>query len=181
MSPDQLAELRKFLACVEPRLPQAIAIMYSRLLEAIPEAAELFKGDLPEQQKRYLHVLQEIVRLTRSSHLWPVQALTGTATVPAIDKLGSYHSCLGVTPGQFDKMKTVLVECFREYCPERFSAEAEAALGFVFDVLAKASNNTCGIDPEVFAQKNKLPHRDKPAERGSFAGFSGAEAREETL
>ncbi len=179
MSPDQLAELRKFLACVELRLPQAIAIMYSRMLEAIPEAAELFKGNLQEQQQRYLHMLQEVVKLTRSSYLWPVQALTGTSAIPTIDKLGSSHSCLGVTREQFDKMKIVLVQCFREYCPERFNADAEAALGFIFDVLAKASNNTCNIDPEVFARKNKLPHRDRRVEPGSFAGFFGAEAVDE--
>ena len=65
--------------------------MYSRLLEAIPEAAGLFKGNVQEQQAQYLRMLREIVKLTRSSHLWPVQAITGTSSIPAIDKLGSFH------------------------------------------------------------------------------------------
>lgn len=174
MSPQQLAELRKFLTCIEARLPQAIAIMYSRFLEAIPEAAGLFKGDLQEQQEQYLHMLREIVKLTRSSHLWPVQAITGTSSIPAIDKLGSFHSCLGVQREHFDKMKTMLVQCFYEYCPEHFNADAEVALGFIFDVLAQASNGTCGINPDVWANKNKLPHQHKTVEPGSFAGFFGA-------
>ncbi len=179
MSPDQLAELRKFLACVEERLPQAVAIMYSRFLEEVPEAAGLFNGNLQEQQERYMRMLREIVKLTRSSHLWPVQAFTGTPAIPAIDKLGSLHSCRGVTREHFDRMKTMLVQCFYEYCPERFNADAEAALGFIFDVVANASTGTCSIGPEVFARKNQLPHQNRTAEPGSFAGFFGAETLNE--
>ncbi len=181
MSPNELAELRRFLTCVEPRLPQAVAITYSRLLEAIPEAKQLFKGDLPQQQERYLHMLQEIVKLTRSSHLWPVQALTGTSSIPAIDKLGSTHSKLGVTREHFDKMKAVLVQCFHEYCPEEFTPQAEAALGFIFDVVAKTSCAPHGLSTEVISRKNKLPHQNRSVEPGSFAGFFGAEALDEAL
>ncbi len=179
MSPDQLAELRKFLTCVEQQLPQAVAIMYGRLLDAIPEAKQLFKGDVEEQQKRYLHMLREVVKLTRSSHLWPVQALTGTPSIPAIDKLGCFHSRLGVTREHFDKMKAVLMQCFREYCPEQFNPRAEAALGFIFDVLAKASTNAREMSAEVIARKNKPPHRNETARPGSFADFFGAEVLDE--
>jgi hemoglobin-like flavoprotein len=174
MNPVQLVALRKFLACIEPQLPQATAIMYSRLPEAIPEAKQLFKGDPQELQERWLHMLREIVKLTRSSHLWPVLALTGTASIPAVDKLGSFHSCRGVSREHFGKMKAVLVQCFREYCPEQFNPQAEEALGFIFDVLAKASTNACGIDAEVIARKNQLPHQNETVEPGSFAGFFGA-------
>jgi hemoglobin-like flavoprotein len=176
MSPDQLAGLRTFLDCVEPQLPQAVAIMYSRLLEALPEARQLFKGDQQDQQNRYLAMLREIVKLTRSCHLWPVRALEGTASIPAIDRLGSFHSCLGVTHGHFDVMRIVLVGCFKEYCPEKFTPSAEEALCFIFDVLAKASSGTCAIRPEHLARKNKLRHLDQAHEPGSFAGFFGDEA-----
>ncbi len=157
MSPEQLAELRNFFVSFEPRLPQAVTVMYSRLLEAIPEARELFKGDFPEQERRYLHMLQELVRLTRSSELWPIQAGTGTATIPAIDQLGSSHACIGITPGHFDKMKAVLAQCIREDSPEQFTPAVEEALGFIFDVVGSASANTCGITAEELARKNKLP------------------------
>ena len=181
INPEQLAELQKFLASIEPRLPQAVAIAFSRLLEAIPEAKQLFKGDLHEQQERYLHMLQELVKLTRSSHLWPVQAFTGTSSITAIDKLGRFHSCIGVTREQYDRMRAMLVQCFREYCPEEFTPQAEEALAFIFDVLAKASNNSCGNGPEVIARKNKLPYQGKTVDPGTFAGFFGAEALDEAF
>jgi hemoglobin-like flavoprotein len=181
MNPEQLAELRKFLASIEPRLPQAVAITFSRLLEAIPEAKQLFKSNLHEQQQRYLHMLQELVNLTRSSHLWPVQAFTGTSSIPAIDKLGRFHSCIGVTREHYDRMRAVLVQCFREYCPEEFTPQAEEGLAFIFDVLTNASNNSCGIGPEVTARKYKLPHQGKTVEPGTFVGFFGAEALDEAF
>lgn len=157
MGPEQLAELRNFFVSFEPRLPQAVTVMYSRLLEAIPEARQLFKGDFPEQERRYLHMLQELVRLTRSSELWPIQAGTGTATIPAIDQLGSSHARIGITPEHFDKMKAVLALCIREDSPEHFTPAVEEALGFIFDVVASAAANTCGITAEELARKNKLP------------------------
>jgi hemoglobin-like flavoprotein len=179
MSPDQFAGLRKFLDCVEPKLPQAVAIMYCRLLEAMPEARHLFKGDLQEQQTRYHAILREIVKLTRSCHLWPVRAFEGTASIPAIDRLGSFHSCLGVTQEHYGKMTTVLVGCFKEYCPEEFTPDAEEALAFIFDVLAKASTGACMIRPEELAHKNKLRHFDGVIEAGSLAAFLGGEALNE--
>ena len=158
MGTEQLAELRSFFASFEPRLPQAITSMYSRLLEAEPEVGPLFKGDFQEQQKRYLLMLQELVRLTHSHQLWPVQTSAGTSAIPAVDNLGSIHSGAGITSEHFDKMKTVLARCLKEISPERFTPAAEEALGFIFDVVANASANARGITAEELARKNKLPH-----------------------
>ncbi len=161
MTPEQLAELRDFFVIFEPQLPQTVTVMYSRLLEAIPEVRQQFKGDFQEQEIRYLHMLQELVRLSRSSQLWPIQANEGTSTIPIVDQLGRSHSGIGITHEHFDKMKAVLAQCFRESCPEQFTPEAEAALGFIFDVVAKAAENSRGISAEELAHKNKLPHQDE--------------------
>jgi hypothetical protein len=161
MSPEQLAELRNFFTNFEPRLPDAIALMFGRLLEAVPEAKQLFTGDPNEAARRYLRMLQQLAKLTRSSHLWPVQADTGTSTIPAIDWLGKFHHRMGLTRGHFDKMKAVLIECFREEDPELFTPQAEAALSFIFDVVSKTCTETRIISEEELARKNKLPHRDE--------------------
>ena len=161
MGPEQLAELRNFFASFEPRLPDAVALMYGRLLEAVPEARQLFKGDFQEQQRRYLHMLQELVKLTRSRQLWPVQASTGTSTIPAVDKMASVHGAIGVRREHFDKMKEVLAQCFREESPHEFTPAAEEGLSFIFDVVAMAATNTAGVTAEKLARKNKLPHSDE--------------------
>ncbi len=150
--------------------------MYSQFLDELPEAKALFKGDLQQQQKHFLLMLQEIVRITRSTHLWPVSAHTGTQSIPIIDNLGRTHSCKGVAPEYFDKMKMVLVRCFKEHNPVEFSPAAEEGLGFIFDVVAKASTGTCEISVDAMADKNKLPLKDEKLEPANFTGFFGGVA-----
>ncbi len=140
MSPDQLAALRTFFATVEPRLPDIVALMYDRLFEAMPETATLFKGDMQEQHRQFTLMLWSVVRLTRSSELWPVNAWTGQAHIPTIEKLGMRHSHAGVLPEHFEAMKKVLSRCFREMFPKDFTTSVEKALGFIFDVLSHSTS-----------------------------------------
>ena len=142
MSPDQLAALRDFFATAEARLPDVVALMYNRFFKAMPETAPLFKGDMPEQHRQFTLMLWSIVRLTRSSELWPVNAWTGQAPIPAIEKLGMRHAYMGVRPEHFETMKVVLTRCFREMFPKDFTPPVEKALAFIFDVLSHATTGS---------------------------------------
>lgn len=179
MSPDRLAALREFFAGVEPRLPQLVAGMFSRLQETIPEVQHLFKGGREEAQARYLHMLQTIVQLTRSRHLWPVQALTGTASIPPLDKLADFHAGIGIPPEYFAKINAALVQCFKEDSPDDFTPEVEEALGFIFDVVARAPADTREFTLDEIARKYRLPHQDETPEPAGFASFFGSEAPDE--
>ena len=119
MSPDRLTALRNFFACAEPRLPHTVAVMFSKLAETAPEIRQLFKDDPEIAQARYLLMLRRIVQLTRSKHLWPVQAFTGTASIPALAGLGYSHARMGITREHFDKMKVALGQSFGEDSPGR--------------------------------------------------------------
>lgn len=148
MSPDQLAALRTFFASVEPRLPDIVALMYERLFEAMPETATLFKGDMQEQHRQFTLMLWSIVRLTRSSELWPVNAWTGQAPIPAIEKLGMRHSHAGVLPEHFETMKKVLSRSFREMFPKDFTPSVEKTLAFVFDVVSHSASKSKGNEAD---------------------------------
>jgi hemoglobin-like flavoprotein len=139
MSPDQLAALRAFFAVAEARLPDIVALMYERFFEAMPETAPLFKGDMQEQHRQFTLMLWSIVRLTRSSELWPVNAWTGQAPIPVIEKLGMRHAWAGVQPEHFETMKVVLSRCFREMFPKEFSTPVDKALAFIFDVVSRST------------------------------------------
>ena len=171
MGPEQLAELRNFFVGYEPRLPLAVDAMYQHLLETAPEVRPLFKGDFQHQEQRYLNMLQELVKLTRSSQLWPVQPGTGISTIPAIDKLGGTHAQIGITREHFDKMKAVLIECFRADSPELFTPAAEEALNFIFEVVARATAEPSGATDEELARKNKLPHSGEAGFRSKEQAF----------
>ena len=166
MGPGDLSALRGFFTKNERRLPEIVAAMYSRIFEAVPEAKPLFKGDLQEQQAHYMRMLQSIVKLTRSSHLWPVRAFTGKASLPVLDKLGTIHADVGITRGHFDLMKSVLAQCCREIDPVAFTPGVEKALGFIFDVVGNSLTKSTEVCEEELARKNKLPLRgdEQPVE-----------------
>ncbi|MGO9544747.1 MAG: globin domain-containing protein [Rhodomicrobium sp.] len=159
MRPDRLAELRKFFTAIEPQLHEVIAVMYSRLLEAVPEAKPLFKGNLEEQRGRYMHMLQTMIKLTRSAHLWPIGAFTGQASLPVLDRLGTIHADLGITRAHFNAMKSVLSQCCREISPSGFTPHVEEALGFICDVTANALTKSDQLDQVELVRKNELPHK----------------------
>lgn len=166
MGPGDLSALRGFFTRNEGRLPEVVANMYSRIFEAVPEAKPLFKGNLEDQQAHYMRMLQSIVKLTRSSHLWPVSAFSGKASLPILDKLGAIHADVGITKAHFDLMKSVLSKCCKEVDPAGFTAPVERGLGFIFDVVANSLVKTCDLQEEELARKNSLPLRggELPAE-----------------
>ncbi len=176
MGPGDLSALRGFFAKHERRLPEVVAAMYNRLFEAVPEAKPLFKGNLQEQQAHYMRMLQSIVKLTRSSHLWPIGAFTGTASLPILDKLGCIHADVGITGAHFDLMKSVLSQCCREVDPAGFTPPVEKALGFIFDVVANSLTKSNDIHEEELARKNKLPLRGDEQPVEDFNRFFGGEA-----
>jgi hypothetical protein len=100
--------------------------------------ALLFKGDIREQQLRFLGKLQSIVKLTRSSQLWPVGAPTGQMLIPQVAEFGRSHAKSGVTPEHFTLMKEMMARACKEIAPADFTPPVEEALAFIFDVLAQS-------------------------------------------
>jgi hemoglobin-like flavoprotein len=174
MSPDRLLALRKFFAAIEPRLPEVVALMYIRLFAVAPEAASMFKGNIKDQQRRYGLMLQSIIKLTRSSHLWPVSAFTGQASVPAVDMLGTRHADAGVVPEHFQLMKQVLCDCCAAKFAKEFTPAAQEALGFIFDVMSRSLVRTVELTRANRDTKNKLPDREMAPTSGDLGGYLDA-------
>ncbi|MGO9546722.1 MAG: globin domain-containing protein [Rhodomicrobium sp.] len=162
MSPARLAALRAFFASIEARLPSAVDEMYGQLFEEVPEAIPLFKGDLQEQKQRFRFMLLSIIKLTRSSHLWPVCTMTGRATLPSLNELKSRHADAGVTPAHFEVMKILLTKACEHIAPAEFTPEIAESLAFVFDVLAR-SLTVSDSASEALARKDGPPAQDTAA------------------
>ena len=99
-----------------------------------------------------MRMLQSIVKLTRSSHLWPVRAFTGKASLPVLDKLGTIHADVGITRGHFDLMKSVLAQCCRDIDPVAFTPGVEKALGFI-DVVGNSLTKFTEVCEEELARQ----------------------------
>ncbi len=166
--PERLAALRNFFAKAEQRLPATVALTYDKLFEAAPEVASLFNGHLREQQQAFLCKLQGIVKLTRSSQLWPVGTPTGQILIPEVAEFGRRHARTGVTPEHFALMKEMMARACKETAPAEFTPAAEEALAFIFDVLAQSL--TAGDSAPDALSKLRL-HRNGTALHDPFAYF----------
>jgi hemoglobin-like flavoprotein len=176
MGPSDLSALRNFFNVIEPRMPEVVAAMYNRVFEAAPWAKPLFKGNLQDQQRRYMHMLQTMVKLTRSSHLWPIGAFTGKASLPILDQLGTIHADVGIKREHFDLMKSILSQCCKEIGGEAFNPRVEKALGFIFDVVANSLTKSSDVCEEERMRKNSLPASSDELPAGDFNAFFNNEA-----
>jgi hemoglobin-like flavoprotein len=137
-TPDRLAALRTFFAEMEPHLPAIVALTYNKMFAVEPDTVLLFKDGIREQQISFLGKLKGIVRLTRSSHLWPAGAPKGPILIPQIVEFGRSYAGTGVTPAHFVLMKEMMTRACKEVAPTSFTPPVEEALSFVFDVLAQS-------------------------------------------
>jgi hemoglobin-like flavoprotein len=163
---DRLATLRRFFAATEPRLPAIVVRTYDKMFEAHPGVAQLFKGDIREQQSSFLAKLKSIVQLTRSSQLWPVGTPAGQMLIPQVAEFGRYHAKIGVTPAHFALMKTMMIASCKEAAPGSFTPAAEEALSFIFDVLAQsltAHDSTTDVLSELRLCRNEAALHDPAA------------------
>lgn len=176
MGPNDLSALRSFFNTIEPRLPDVVDAMYNRIFEAAPWAKPLFRGNLQEQQKRYMQMLQTMVKLTRSSHLWPIGAFTGKASLPILDQLGTIHADVGIKREHFQLMKSILSQCCKEIGGDAFNPQVEKALGFIFDVVANSLTKSADVCEEELARKNSIPARGEELPAEDFNRFFNSEA-----
>jgi hemoglobin-like flavoprotein len=176
MGPNDLSALRNFFTAIEPKLPEVVDAMYARVFEAAPWAKPLFTGNLQAQQKRYMQMLQTMVKLTRSSHLWPVGAFTGEASLPILDQLGTIHADVGIKREHFDLMKSILSQCCKEVGGDAFNPRVEKALGFIFDVVANSLTKSSDICEEELARKNSLPACGEELPAEEYNRFFNSEA-----
>ncbi len=133
---DRLTALRLFFARMEPQLPVVVALTYRRLFEVEPKTALLFNGRFQDQQPRFLAKLQDLIKTTRSSWLWPAGAATGQMLIPAVAEFGRSHAKIGVLPIYFSLMNDMMAWACKEIAFEEFTPLVEEGLAFLFDVLA---------------------------------------------
>lgn len=171
MTPQQLRLVKTFWAKAEPLLASAIPDMYERFFALAPEARALFKGPLACQQAQFSEMLCGIVKLTRSSHLWPVSALTGQAVIPGLASLARQYAVAGVQVEHCHKIKHALVTTFTEKFPADFTEGVRDAFCLIFDVLAQSLVGV-SVDREVNDSEQARFFGRKPASSGgSFADY----------
>lgn len=140
MTPQQIRLVEQTYAQIEPFAAEVGAVFYDRLFEIAPQTRILFPKDMREQQRKFMSVIGQLVKL----HLRSLISLPVThdgnaeAVIPGAGALGKYHEKLGVQPAYYGWMRGALLFALEQKLGRAFTSEVRDAWGAAFDVLATA-------------------------------------------
>ena len=122
----EIALVRETWAPVAEDPAAAAALFYGRLFEAAPEVKPLFKGDMEEQGRKLMQMINIAVQ-----NMQDVERI-----VPALEKLGAEHAAFGAEPEHYPVVGSVLLDTLSAALGEAFTDEARSAWGKTYGALS---------------------------------------------
>lgn len=104
MDPKTIDAVRSSWALVRPISDTAGALFYKNLFEADPQLESLFKGNLKQQAKKLMHMIDAAV-----GKLDDLPTL-----VPILEDLGARHGSYGVVPAHFETVGGALLRTLEQ-------------------------------------------------------------------
>lgn len=126
MNPDEIALVQGSWQKVVPIREPAAALFYQRLFELDPSLSKLFKGDMTEQGRKLMTMIDAAVN--GLSHL--------DRLVPTVQGLGRRHAGYGVRDEDYDTVATALVWTLGQGLGDAFTPEVKAAWIKTYTLLA---------------------------------------------
>lgn len=126
MTPEQATLVKSSWAKVVPIKEQAAAMFYGKLFEIDPALKAMFKGNMEEQGRKLMTVINFAV-----NGLDRIEAI-----VPAVQDLGKRHVAYGVKDKDYDTVGAALLWTLEQGLGAEFTAEVKAAWTAVYGVLA---------------------------------------------
>ena len=126
MTPEQAELVKSSWAKVVPIEAAAAELFYGKLFELDPSLKPLFKGNMVEQGKKLMKMINTAVNgLDRLD-----------AIVPAVQQLGVRHIAYGVKDEHYDTVGAALLWTLEAGLGDAFTDETKAAWATVYGVLA---------------------------------------------
>jgi hemoglobin-like flavoprotein len=126
MTPEQLVMVKESWAKVAPISEQAAELFYGKLFELDPELKALFKGDMTEQGRKLMAMINTAV-----NGLDNLEAI-----VPAVQQLGVRHVDYGVKDKDYDTVAAALIWTLGQGLGGEFTEEVKEAWVITYTVLA---------------------------------------------
>lgn len=126
MTPEQVELIKTSWAKVTPISETAAEIFYSKLFELDPELKPLFKGDMKEQGRKLMAMINTAV-----NGLDDLEAI-----VPAVQDLGKRHVGYGVKDKDYDTVGTALISTLEIGLDTFFTDDVRDAWVTVYTVLS---------------------------------------------
>jgi len=126
MTPEQIKLVQDSWAKVVPISETAAELFYGKLFELDPSVRAMFKGDMKEQGRKLMAILNTAVN-----------ALTKLETiVPAVQDMGRRHVGYGVKDEHYDTVGEALIWTLGEGLKDDFTDETKGAWLAVYTLVA---------------------------------------------
>ncbi|MGK2952747.1 MAG: globin family protein [Thiobacillus sp.] len=126
MTPEKIALVRNSWQQVLPISDSAAKLFYGRLFELDPSLRGMFKGDMVEQGRKLMTMLNMVV--TSLDNLAPL--------LGAVENLGRRHVGYGVTDAHYDTVGSALLWTLGKGLGDQFTSPVEAAWTEAYTTLA---------------------------------------------
>ena len=126
MTPENIALVKSSWQQVLPIQKAAAELFYGRLFELDPSLRPLFKGDMAEQGRKLMTMINTVVM-----SLDRLDPLLG-----AVEDLGRRHVGYGVTEAHYDTVGSALIWTLGQGLGAQFSPPVEAAWTDAYTTLA---------------------------------------------
>lgn len=128
MTPQQIALVQGSWQKVVPIKETAAELFYNKLFETDPSLKPLFKGDIKDQGRKLMMMINTVV--TKLDNLGEI--------VPAVQELGRRHSGYGVMDKDYDTVAGALLWTLSAGLGDAFTAEVKDAWAAAYTILADA-------------------------------------------
>jgi len=126
MTPENIALVKDSWRQVLPIQDTAARLFYGRLFELDPSLRPLFRGDMAEQGRKLMTMINMVV--TSLDNLAPL--------LGAVEDLGRRHVAYGVTDAHYDTVGSALLWTLGKGLGEQFTPPVEAAWIEAYTTLA---------------------------------------------
>ena len=127
MTPEQIELVSSTWKQVLPISEKAAELFYGKLFELDPEVKPLFKGDMLEQGKKLMQMINTAV-----NNISDVEKI-----IPALQDLGKRHVDYGVTEEHYTTVANALLWTLEQGLGDAFTEEVKAAWTETYMTLAK--------------------------------------------
>jgi hemoglobin-like flavoprotein len=126
MTPEQIEMVSSTWKQVLPISEKAAELFYGKLFELDPEARSLFKGDMTEQGKKLMQMINTAV-----NNISDVEKI-----IPALQDLGKRHVDYGVKEEDYTTVANALLWTLEQGLGDAFTEEVKAAWTETYMTLA---------------------------------------------
>ena len=131
MTPEQKDIVRKTFAGLGDKREYFSDMLYKKLFELEPKSQALFRGDMIEQRRKLMRMLQIAVENIDN----PKELL------PMLFNLGQIHHSFGIESHQFTSFGKAMMFALKSTLDEEFTADVENAWNSFYLYLASTMNN----------------------------------------